>query len=198
MKNLLAGQLPESVVPLGTYRIDNDGGTAILIEDKGQDLVGDQIEATLGGLLRDNALDEMWSLFYVANAFLFPMYATFEAKHELSRPEFVTLFHLHHLSGLIAQEISELSGLPKNSISRGVKRLSARGLIKGVKDSSDRRRIVLSMTDHGEALFRILLAEACERRRRMVAPLSEGERVMLREILLKLAHEARARIDGPA
>jgi len=149
------------------------------------------------GLLDDNSLSEMWSLFYVSNSFLFPMYARFEEDYNLTRPEFVTLFHLHHLNGLIAQDISEISGLPKNSISRGVKRLIAKEMIVGMPDKRDRRRVVLSMTEHGKTMFEKLLATASERRVRILEPLSDGERAFLGEVLLKLAHQARQRVDGP-
>ena len=157
-----------------------------------------EIEMKRERLLQDNVLNEMWSLFYLSNLFLFPMYAGFEEKHEITRPEFVTLYNLHHLDGLIARDISTLSGLPKNSISRGVKRLSSKGLIEGRPDNQDRRRMVLRITDAGRDLFATLLETASSRRQQMIAPLSPGERAMLKEILLKLARNATKRLEGQA
>lgn len=148
-------------------------------------------------LLRENELGEMWSLFTLANHFLFPMYARFEETHGVTRPEFVILFALYHFNHLIAQEISGLFSLPKNSISRGVSRLTAKKLVASQQDPLDRRRIILAMTGAGRRLLEVLLDTATERRRRMIAPLTAAERRELQRLLLKMADGVGARLDPP-
>ena len=147
-------------------------------------------------LLASNALEEMWGAFYLSNIFLFPLYARFEAEHQITRPEFVTLYCLHHLGPLIAQEVSDLTGLPKNSISRGVKRLLSKSLIEMTRDKDDRRRNNLKMSDQGQELFNTLLVSAKDRRATLIAPLSSAERAMLHEIVLRLSKGARERLQG--
>ncbi len=146
-------------------------------------------------LLACNALEEMWSSFYLSNIFLFPIYARFEAEYQITRPEFVTLYCLHHLGPLIAQEVSELAGLPKNSISRGVKRLLSKGLIEMSRDSEDRRRNNLKMSAEGQGLFDTLVDSAKCRRAKLIEPLTSAERAMLHELLMKLSRGARARLQ---
>lgn len=153
------------------------------------------LEKRLIKLLACNALEEMWISFYLSNIFLFPIYARFEAEHQITRPEFVTLYCLHHLGLLIAQEVSELTGLPKNSISRGVKRLLSKGLIEITRDKEDRRRNNLKISNEGQELFNTLLASAKDRRAKLIGQLSLAERAMLHEILLKLSKGARERLQ---
>lgn len=153
------------------------------------------LEKRLMTLLADNALEEMWGAFYLSNIFLFPLYARFEAEHQITRPEFVTLYCLHHLGPLIAQEVSELTGLPKNSVSRGVKRLLSKSLIEMTRDKDDRRRNNLKMSDAGQELFNILLVSAKDRRATLIEPLSSAERAMLHEIVLRLSKGARERLQ---
>lgn len=153
-------------------------------------------EVQLQRLLSFNELEELWSITYISNLFLVPMYARFEAEHNITRPEFVTLFCLHHLGPLIMQDVATLTGLPKNSVSRGVKRLLERRLIAVRRDGTDRRRVNISLTPTGERLFDRLSETAGERRDRLLEPLSPAERAMLGELLMKMAEGARERLES--
>lgn len=138
-------------------------------------------------LLVDNVLQEVWRICYLANSFVFPIYARFAKQHDILRPEFVTLFCLSHYQPLIAQDIVRMTGLPKNTISRGVKRLLDRGLIARGDHPDDRRMSRLSLTSEGRAMLDRLMPTVESRRDRLIGCLTAAERAELDRMLTKMA-----------
>jgi len=147
-------------------------------------------------MLACNVIDETWGICYLANLFVFPVYTRFERDHDILRPEFVTLFCLRHHEPLIAQDIVAMTGLPKNTVSRGVKRLIAKGFVARADHPDDRRKARIHLTDAGHALLDDLLPQVTTRHARLVGVLSDSERKELNRMLLKLADGAPARLDG--
>ena len=149
-------------------------------------------------MLAENALGEVWRICYLANLFVFPIYARFEKAHDILRPEFVTLFCLAHTQPLIAQDVVDMTGLPKNTISRGVNRLLSRGLIARGAHPGDRRKASLRLTPAGRAMFERLLPEVEARRATLTEGLDIAEREELGRLLLRMARGALGRLgeDG--
>lgn len=141
-------------------------------------------------MLAHNAIGEAWRICYLANMFVFPLYARFEKDYDILRPEFVILFCLSHHQPLIAQNIVDMSGLPKNTLSRGVKRLLERGLIRRSDDVGDRRRGLLSLTAKGRDLFNMLMPQMIDRRARLLSGMDEAEIQQIGTLLLKMANSA--------
>ncbi|WP_300296224.1 MarR family winged helix-turn-helix transcriptional regulator [Ferrovibrio sp.] len=141
-------------------------------------------------MLAENAIGEAWRICYLANLFVFPLYAQFEKEYDVLRPEFVVLFCLSHHQPLIAQNIVDMSGLPKNTLSRGVNRLLARGLIRRSDDAGDRRKGLLSLTTKGRELFDMLMPQMIERRARLLSGLDTAEIQQIGRLLLKMAEAA--------
>ena len=147
-------------------------------------------------MLHDNAIGETWRICYLANQFVFPLYARFEKEHDVLRPEYVTLFCLAHHQPLIAQDIVDMTGLPKNTISRGVNRLLSRGLIARGDHPGDRRKAQLELTAEGRAMFDRLMPELLAHRQALIAGLNDEECAELGRLLMKAANGAADRLNA--
>lgn len=82
-------------------------------------------------------------------------------------------------------------GMDKMAISRAVRRLADRGLVRRKQDPADKRRQALSLTAKGRALYARIEPQATARYVDLLAPLSDTERRTLRRALSKLARRAR-------
>lgn len=139
------------------------------------------------GPLADNLIGPIWHICFIANHFVFPIYAQFEAEHGIGRMEFVVLYCLAHRRRLFASDIARMTGLPKNNISRGVSKLLDKGLISRIGDDQDARRAHLETTPAGRALFE-QLGQAYQRRaEHTLAALSPSEVRTLNRLSHKLA-----------
>lgn len=138
-------------------------------------------------ILEDNAIGSIWQICFVANSFVFPIYAFYDKQYSISRMEFVILFILAHKGKLMAWEMCIMTGLPKNNISRGVKKLESKGLIKRSQDPKDARRAILVTTETGEGLYKELIAHYTQRADGFLALLDETDKKDLERIMLKLS-----------
>jgi len=139
-------------------------------------------------MLNDTPLSYVWRVSFLANFFTGPIYRTLTERYQLSRPEFVILFSLSQRSGLVARDISLVTGLPKNSISRAVSDLLAKGLIHRNTDAADKRAKPLTLTATGKKILAATLPLFIERQEAMLAALSEQERKSLYGLLEKLVY----------
>lgn len=147
----------------------------------------DDDRETLADLLPDNPIGPLWHVCFVANSFVFPIYARFEKEHGITRMEFVVLFVLAQRGDTSWSDIVRMTGLPKNNISRGITRLVEKGLVERTEDALDRRRAVLVLTAQGRRLFDTLVVRYRERSEAFLATLTAGERDMLARGIRALA-----------
>src|SRR5690242_19699830 len=96
---------------------------------------------TLAAVLKGNPLPIAYRLSYVANFYVGPLVKNMERSFGLSRPEWIILFCLHQRPELSAQQISNVSGRPKTSISAAVRQLQEKKLIVRSTDVRDGRRL---------------------------------------------------------
>lgn len=139
-------------------------------------------------VLEKNLIGAIWHICFVANSFVFPIYAMFDKKYKISRMEFVVLFVLSHRDGLMSWEICRMTGLPKNNISRGVQKLEAKGLIDREPDPTDARRAILTITEAGKALFGEMIVSYAARAETCLSMIDNKDRADLERIMTKLAH----------
>jgi DNA-binding MarR family transcriptional regulator len=102
---------------------------------------------------------------------------------ELSDTQLAALAALEKHPGMTPSELAEHEKVQPPSITRVIASLEERGLIQRMPHSTDRRQVVLSVTDQGRDVVRKLrqLREAwLARRLRELAP---AERAVLREAL---------------
>lgn len=136
--------------------------------------------------MRANPILEIWRISHLANYYNFPMYREFERVLGLSRAEVVVLFCLCYGDAKFAQDIVTGSGLPKNNISRAVRRLVAKRLISRRKTAGDRRRLELTPTRKGRDLLETCMRYAEARLDKAVSVLTKQERKTLNALTLKL------------
>lgn len=138
-------------------------------------------------VLEENRIGALWHICFVANSFVFPIYAQFDKTYKISRMEFVVLYVLSHRDGLMSWEICRMTGLPKNNISRGVNKLDSKGFIDRVPDPTDARRAILTITPKGREMFEELIASYSARAESFLALLDDKDRMDLERVMTKLA-----------
>lgn len=141
---------------------------------------------TLAAVLKDNPLPIAYRLSYVANFYVGPLVKNMEQAFRLSRPEWIILFCLHQRPDLSAQQISNVSGRPKTSISAAVRQLQGKKLIVRSTDVRDARRLVLHLTDAGRKIYKQIIVGFMAREADMMACLERDERRAFFELLNKI------------
>lgn len=137
-------------------------------------------------MLTDTPLVHAWRVSFLANFFTGPIYRDLDERFGLSRPQFVILFCLSQKPGLAAKDVCLLTGLPKNSISRAVSELMARGLIERETRDSDKRSKTLVLTPAGRSLLEAGIPLLAARQEAMRAALSAEERRQFDRLIAKM------------
>jgi DNA-binding MarR family transcriptional regulator len=137
-------------------------------------------------ILQRNEIALGYRIGYLFNHFSGPVYKWSAAELNIQRPEFATLFCIAHLPDASARDVAELTGIPKNSVSRAVGKLLDLGYIRRETDDSDARRALLTMTARGRKVYERILPQFRERQERMVSVLTREERAELDRLLDKL------------
>lgn len=127
-----------------------------------------------------------YRLAYVINWYREPLLKRIENEFGLSRPEWTVLLCLSLRDGMISRDIAEITGQPRNSISRGVEMLVGKGLVTRSSDRKDRRKSILAATARGRAAFDKMIVEFEARESQMLNVLSASEKDTLDRILSKL------------
>ena len=129
---------------------------------------------------RDAAL-----LSFLTSAIVVPAYDAVKRDLGIARPEYMLLLCLSHYPVLTAQDVSRLTGRPRNSISRAVHRMLAVGHIERAPDPSDGRQARLTITESGRDLHRQISETVHQSQERVLAGLTETERDDLAKLLRK-------------
>ena len=129
-----------------------------------------------------------YRLNYLALRYNVPLYSWVEQNYGLSRPEFVVIFSLGLKEGAVARDIARSSGFPQNTLSRAIHKLVGLGLIERNADACDRRRMVLTLTTAGRALFDEALPRFVGFEHMMLEALTEEESNTLSRLMAKLVH----------
>jgi len=141
---------------------------------------------TLAAILDGNPLPIAYRVNYLANFYVGPLIRKLEQELGMTRPEWIVLFCLTRRSGLSAQQISDVTGRPKTSISAAVKQLQRKKLLSRSVDARDGRRRVLQITDAGKRIYARILEGFVAREADMIACLSKTERTTFLQLLNKL------------
>jgi DNA-binding MarR family transcriptional regulator len=88
--------------------------------------------------------------------------------------------------GVTAHRAGLVTAVDKGVVSRTVKVLEARGLVRAPQDPSDSRKTALTLTEKGYELHDRIVAVALERQKRLLAGLSAEEVGMLTKLVLRL------------
>jgi len=131
---------------------------------------------------RDAAL-----LSFVTSAIIVPAYDEVKRDFGIIRAEYMLLLCLSHFPVLTAQDISRLTGRPRNSISRGVHRMLKEGFIERAPDPDDARQAKLTITATGRELHKKIADYVKSRQDIVLSVLQPGEREILVQLLRKTA-----------
>lgn len=142
--------------------------------------------ADLAGILEGNPILDAYLLNYLANFYVGPLLKIVDARQGLTRPEWIIIFCLSQHEGLNAQQISDVTGRAKSSISHAIKLLQKKKLLQRMPDPQDGRRQVLKLTAAGRAAYKDLVTFFMERETAMLACLTAAEKRALRKLMLKL------------
>jgi len=112
-------------------------------------------------------------------------------KLNLALLEWRAIGHLGSVGPLSLKALAQRAGLDKSYASRTVAALVAKGAIVSARSEEDGRGVVLSLTDHGEALYRQGMQDALQRNSDLLSPLSQHDREILIAILDVLAIRAK-------
>ena len=123
---------------------------------------------------------------YLANRLVLPAYDDIKRAYGLSRGEYLLLFCLSYIEELTAQDIAEMTGRPRNSISRAVHRMRDKGYLKRSPDPADGRQALLRITAKGERLHKRILPLFEEQEAKMLDNLTSEDRKLLDSLLKKL------------
>jgi DNA-binding MarR family transcriptional regulator len=143
-------------------------------------------QLVLAAILKNNPIPMAYRLNYVANFYVGPLIKQMEAEHGMTRPEWIVLFCLHQQTGLNAQQISNVTGRAKTSISTAVKHLQKKKLIVRHTDAKDGRRQVLRATEAGTRIYKSILRGFVARETEMLQGLDRDERRALMTLLDKI------------
>ena len=89
------------------------------------------------------------------------------------------LYDLAHADNLAAADLVARLGVDAGYMSRMIAALESRGLILKTPDSDNAKRLVLSLSEEGRAVFERLNRASAEEVRQLMSPLSDGERRQL-------------------
>ncbi|MEM7520099.1 MAG: MarR family winged helix-turn-helix transcriptional regulator [Pseudomonadota bacterium] len=137
-------------------------------------------------MLEDTDLCHAWRLNFIANFFTGPVYRQLGESHGISRPEFVILYCLMHMPGLVAQDICRVTGQPKNSISRAVSDLLRKEYVQRGTDPEDKRAKPLSLTVAGRRMLESVAPIVKARQDSMRAALTAAELAQFDSLVRKM------------
>jgi len=140
----------------------------------------------LARVLAEQGASFGFRMILIGSYFATQPFAKLAEHHGLLRDEFTVLGILSDYGDMSANVICAMSGRPKNSISRGVIRLTGRGLIKGRESPKDKRRTILTVEPAGRRLYMEALALFDSRDQEMFGGLDAQELQQLDTLLAKI------------
>ena len=123
-------------------------------------------------------------------------YRMFERKYQLAESEVAALYCLGQAAGLNATDICEITGRPKNSISRAINLLMEKKFVTRRTDIRDKRRKILDLTDKGYQAFKESEEWFVATERAMLSALTPEEVATLDIMLRKMIHHTPTWVDS--
>ena len=109
--------------------------------------------------------------------------AQYEARYQISVPEWRVLVHLTQESEISVRDIFTRVDMDRASVTRAVQRLEGRGLVSKLVNESDRRLVRLALTPDGRDLAGELSRLAMALEARTIATLPTGSAATLFALL---------------
>lgn len=168
-------------------KIDKKTGSS-KIDKVGMGTKEDKRSASLLPLIMEtNPIFDAYLLNYLANSYVGPLLKIVESRHGLTRPEWIVIFCLSQHQDLNAQQISDVTGRAKSSISHAIIMMEKKKLLQRLPDPIDGRRQVLQLTQAGKNAYEDLVTIFVKREQEMLSCLTKAEQQSLRKLMVKLA-----------
>ena len=143
-------------------------------------------ERELAAIFERNEVRDTFRISYLANRLVIPVYEDIKREFGLKRGEYLLLFCLAHIEELTAQDVADMTGRPRNSISRAVHRMLEDGYLTRSPDPADGRQALLRITSEGQELYRQIVLRFLVREEQILCALDSDERRQLDRLLAKL------------
>lgn len=137
-------------------------------------------------VVTNGPISDAWRFTLWSNYYTEPCFSAMSRDFDVGRDEFNVLSCLSSYGPMAAKTICDVTGRPKNSISRAVTRLSERKMIRRKINPLDRRESSLILNESGRKLYERVVPVAIERQSAMLSGLSPDERALLDQVLNKL------------
>jgi len=137
-------------------------------------------------VVTNGPISDAWRFTLWSNYYTEPCFSAMSRDFDVGRDEFNVMSCLSSYGPMAAKTICEVTGRPKNSISRAVTRLSERKMIRRKINPLDRRESSLMLTESGRKLYERVVPVAIERQSTMLSGLSSSELALLDQVLNKL------------
>ena len=144
------------------------------------------VDAVTLARLWDNPCWFAFRFNYLSLRYNIPLYGWVRREYGLLRPQVAVIYSLGLRDNVTARDIGISFGFPKNTLSRAIQTLEARGLIRRERDRADKRSFLLQLTARGRAIFEETLPNFVRLQDEMLKALAPGERETLSVLLAKI------------
>lgn len=115
------------------------------------------------------------------------VYDVLEKKYKISEGKLVVMIVLYQSpEGIAPSVLAEKAGVTRATISAMLRRMIRDRLACSLLDSTDGRRKLVALTDHGRKFLQEILPEHFKREARLMGSLTENERSILVSLLKKI------------
>lgn len=146
-----------------------------------------QTASLLSLIMETNPIFDTYLLNYLANSYVGPLLKVVESRYGLTRPEWIVIFCLSQHQDLNAQQISDVTGRAKSSISHAIILMEKKKLLQRLPDPIDGRRQVLQLTQSGKNAYENLVPVFVKREQEMLSCLTKTEKQTLRKLMVKMS-----------
>jgi len=143
-------------------------------------------ERELAAIFERNEVRDTFRISYLANRLVVPVYEDIKREFGLNRGEYLLLFCLSHIEELTSQDVADMTGRPRNSISRAVHRMLEDGYLTRSPDPADGRQALLRITYEGQELHGQIVPRFLVREEQILCAIDSDERRQLDRLLAKL------------
>jgi len=137
-------------------------------------------------ILEDNPTITAYRMSFLTQRYITKLSKILEDTHGLLFHEWALVFILYLKPDLTATDLVEVTGRPKNTISRALNRLISMRLVQSTKDATDSRAKLLRVTERGRALYEEVTPTIVGIEREMYSVLNTRESDSLNRYLTKV------------
>jgi DNA-binding MarR family transcriptional regulator len=133
-----------------------------------------------------------YQLINVASLVSSDLAKVYQAKFDLTIPQWRILANLAQFGQSNAKNLCEQANMDKSTVSRAIKILVEKKLLITQINSEDKRAAILSLSESGKELYKKIVPEALKWEKELLASLNTHEQSLLVSVLNKLKNNLQA------